>query len=494
MDDWVVTVKYDLQRMAIIRTVEKRQLYNRSIFKVPASVVTDLNMKSYKPQFVSFGPNHHGEVHLMPMEEHMHRALLHFLKRSHKPLESYVNSLAEVAQILKDSYDSLDPTWERDTDTDRFLQLMILDGFFMLEVLRYNIRQVGNDYAVNDPIFSNIIMGGFTLCLVSNGTCLCLKINSLCFFSRFLLLKMRKLRSKPPGVYGGSPEIRRACRSKDRGRRKSQGYNKGRRSSEMDFAEITSSEEAGDQDEEFVNKLILQFCYGNIRFAAYPSMGKCLHLLDVHRKILLWPDAKGSHQTKSWWRWNILSCLMGQEAGAGDKIIWSAIEMYEAGISLKKSKSQSLQDISLEGGELSRPLCIIRSAKDVNLLHDKGIIQNALGSDEAMAELFNSITKDATIDQASSLDLELLHKRVDKHCKHWLITWCSKWRFWLANPRTRILGVLGRLSLWQRLSCFSCSLYCKQYSPSGHPNDSPTLVSLQCLKQIQVRLPSHRLG
>ncbi|KAF7123940.1 hypothetical protein RHSIM_Rhsim12G0117800 [Rhododendron simsii] len=159
-DDWVVTIKDELQRMDTIRTVEKQHWDKRSIYRVPASIVTDLNMKAYKPQFVSFGPYHHGEDHLMPMEEHKHRALLRFLKRSSKPLESHLNALAEAAQSLKDSYESLDPVWE--TDTDRFLRMMILDGCFMLEVLRNNTQtadkkstQTVNDYVANDPIFSN---------------------------------------------------------------------------------------------------------------------------------------------------------------------------------------------------------------------------------------------------------------------------------------------------------------------------------------------------
>ena len=47
----------------------------QSIYRVPACI-KDLNSKAYKPQVVSFGPFHHGEAQVMPMEEHKHRALL----------------------------------------------------------------------------------------------------------------------------------------------------------------------------------------------------------------------------------------------------------------------------------------------------------------------------------------------------------------------------------------------------------------------------------
>ncbi|KAG5522194.1 hypothetical protein RHGRI_034395 [Rhododendron griersonianum] len=400
-DDWVVTIKDELQRMDTIQTVEKQHWDKRSIYRVPASVVTDLNMKAYKPQFVSFGPYHHGEDHLKPMEEHKHRALLHFLKRSNRPLESYHNALAEVAQSLKDSYESLNLDWER--DTDRFLQMMILDGCFMLEVLCNNTQtadqkntQTMNDYVANDPIFSN------------HG-----KLHIVPYIKRDMLMLENQL-----------PML----------------------------LLTTLLDEETKQDEEFVNKLIVRFCCGNTQFAPYPSMGKCLHLLDVHRKILLWQDTRKAN----------LCSRMAHEAGAGDEIIRSAVEINEAGISFKKSKSRSLQDISFEGGKLRLPPIvvddttesmflnliaferfhvgvgnevtsylffmdsIIDSAKDVSLLHDKGIIQNALGSDKAVAELFNNISKDATLDPASSLDR--VHKTVDKYCK-------QRWNKWRANAK-----------------------------------------------------------
>ncbi|KAF7123310.1 hypothetical protein RHSIM_Rhsim12G0118100 [Rhododendron simsii] len=431
-DDWVVTIKDELQRMDTIRTEEEQHWDKRSIYRVPASVVTDLNMKAYKPQFVSFGPYHHGEDHLMPMEEHKHRALLHFLKRSSKPLESYLNALAEVAQSLKDSYETLDLVWEK--GTDRFLRMMILDGCFMLEVLRNNTQTVDQkstqtvNYVANDPIFSY------------HGN-----LHIVPYIRRDMLMLENQL--------------------------------------PMLLLTMLLDEETK-QDEEFVNKLILQFCCGNTRFAAaYPSMGKCLHLLDVHRKILLWPDTCNltSRQTKSWWRWNPC-CRMGHEAGAGDEIIRSAMEIHAAGISFKKSKSQSLKDITFEAGKLRLPHIvvdditesmflnlivferfhvgvgnevtsylffmdsIIDSAKDVSLLQDKDIIQNALGSDKAVAELFNSISKDATLDPASSLDH--VHKTVYKYCKQR----CNKWRAnakhtYFTNPWA-IISVIAAIVLF----------------------------------------------
>lgn len=122
----------------------------RSIYKVPASV-TALNRAAYRPQTVSIGPYHSYDDQLKPMEEHKHRALYYFLKRSGKSLELFLQSLNEVVRDLKDSYDQLDKSWN--DDAGKFLQLMVLDGCFMLEIMRLAI-QPSNDYAADDPVFS----------------------------------------------------------------------------------------------------------------------------------------------------------------------------------------------------------------------------------------------------------------------------------------------------------------------------------------------------
>lgn len=145
---WVIQVNEDVKNMEGLST-EKEHWNKGSIYKLPASV-TDINKKAYKPQTVSFGPYHYDPEN--PMEEHKHRALLHFLKRCGKPVELFVNALAEVEDDLKESYNMVHSV-PKDV-TDIFLQTMILDGCFMLEILR-TASHVLDDYAPNDPIFSN---------------------------------------------------------------------------------------------------------------------------------------------------------------------------------------------------------------------------------------------------------------------------------------------------------------------------------------------------
>ncbi|MED6137178.1 hypothetical protein PIB30_062627, partial [Stylosanthes scabra] len=148
---WVVQINEELKGNGPSTSDEKEQWKRPSIYKIPQSV-TELNKNAYEPQAVSFGPYHKGKHHLNAMEEHKHRALIHYLKRCNKSIELVFQRMEQVVQELKDSYKPLDPIWDQDKNM-LFLQLMIVDGCFMLEILKAN-ESVPSDYAENDPVFS----------------------------------------------------------------------------------------------------------------------------------------------------------------------------------------------------------------------------------------------------------------------------------------------------------------------------------------------------
>ena len=149
-NEWVVRVNEEAQKVRLTDTCDTiRRLKKCSIYKLPDAVV-NLNKKAYLPQWVSLGPYHHGRAHLLPMEENKHRALLYTLKRSNQNLESYVQAVEEVVDDLLDSYLSIDPYW-RD-NRDAFVKLMILDGCFMLEIVKTSVTSCEN-YPPGDPVF-----------------------------------------------------------------------------------------------------------------------------------------------------------------------------------------------------------------------------------------------------------------------------------------------------------------------------------------------------
>ncbi|MBA0829242.1 hypothetical protein Goarm_013860 [Gossypium armourianum] len=204
------------------------------------------------------------------------------------------------------------------------------------------------------------------------------------------------------------------------------------------------------QDDEFVNKLIVKFNTSNMPIS---FVGSYLHVLKVYRKSLLSDIPSCRQQKKRHWH-------LRPHYEDGDDIIRSTMELNEAGIRFKKSKTISLKDITFHGGVL-KLLVIIKDAatkskllnlvaferlhvragteitsciffmaniihnkKVVALLHSKGIIQNALGSDKAVANMFNSLSKDITLDPNNSLGE--VSKMVNKYCK-------KPWNEWHAN-------------------------------------------------------------
>ncbi|CAH9082537.1 unnamed protein product [Cuscuta epithymum] len=455
---------------------EEGRWKKRCIYRIPQAF-TEVNKKAYKPLVVSLGPYHHGEDHLKVMEEHKHRALVHFLRRSGKPLERYLHSLTPLVQDLKNAYDcpgrygaSDDDQetvqwWQKDAD---FMRLMVQDGCFMLEILRtaaisayYSLGK--DDYAPWDPVFSD----HGRLYLIPH-----LRRDMLVLENQLPMLVLYTL-----------------------------------------YAVSTHDEYDGVLDEKdvnFINNLIIEIWSPDSREKKF---GKCLHVLDLYRKNLLWEPAKYAHKRHQ--QVNKMrgaqraahlrrktTTVSSRSGGGGDgQIVRSAIELYEAGIRIKKNKTRSLTDISFRGGVLRLPLItlddtsesmflnlmafershvgagneitayiffmdtIIDSSKDVSLLHASGVLQNAIGSDKAVAKLFNSLSRDITMDPQSSLDV--IQNAVSEYCK---IPW-NQWRAnlihtYFQNPWA-ILSVIAAILLFALTIAQTVYSILPYYKPSS---------------------------
>ncbi|GJN25637.1 hypothetical protein PR202_gb13490 [Eleusine coracana subsp. coracana] len=375
--------------------MELTQWERRCIYRVPASI-KDRNPQAYRPRVVSLGPFHHGDEQLLPMEEHKRRALRHLLRRAKKPLADFAAAVEEVMEQLQSAYLDLDKKWLDVDGREKFLEMMIMDGCFQLEVMRataiseLNRGQV-NDYAPNDSIFSR--HGVLYRVPYIRGDMLMIE-NQL----PLLLLK--------------------------------------------NLLAVEQSETPADH---VVNRLVLKFLSPSSRMPPTAiSLG--LHPLDVYRRSMLY----GVYQRP----------LAFPDAPETD-MIRSAAELYEAGIRLKKSSTESLHDIRFRHGVLKLPAVrvddsttelvllnliafellhvgagndvtayaffmnsIVRSARDVALLSSQGIILNLVGSDEAVVDLFHSISKDAVLEPDGVITS--VQRQVNAHCQ-------KPWNTWRAN-------------------------------------------------------------
>ncbi|MCL7039228.1 hypothetical protein MKW94_005212 [Papaver nudicaule] len=137
--------------------LEKHQEQNLQIFIIP-TYIKERNPSAYEPKMVSIGPYHYGKTHLMTMQSHKKRALLHFLRRSRTRAteQGYVARLMLVVDQLRKSYEQVEQMERWKNDDDGFVKLMMVDGIFLLEflsVLKGN--QDNRDYANIDPIFGH---------------------------------------------------------------------------------------------------------------------------------------------------------------------------------------------------------------------------------------------------------------------------------------------------------------------------------------------------
>ncbi|XP_052170365.1 UPF0481 protein At3g47200-like [Diospyros lotus] len=397
MSKWVIDINAKLDNLGNAQSQEEQCWTKRSIYKLPP-LISDLKKEAYEPQAVSFGPYHHGKPHLKSMEDHKERTLLNFLHRSPVSLGTIFDSMVEVAQELKDSYDSLERKWQN--NTKKFVQLMIVDGCFMLEILRATSPEFESDYSNNDPIFG------------PHG-----KLYAMPFIRRDMLL----LENQLPMLV---------------------------------LFKLKGIEEYAEDDMETLNKLILEFCGHG---AHGSKMGKRLHILDLYRKSLLYKGPKPPKSTKP----------KDSQGHDSTTVVRSATELREAGIRFRKSKSESLRDISFDGGVLSLPkfvvddttestflnliaferchvgaghaitsfICfmdnIIDHDRDISLLSSKGIIHNVAGTDKAAANLFNTMSKDLMMD--SSSDLNMVTMSINSY---WKKPW-HKWRAMLIHTYFR---------------------------------------------------------
>lgn len=147
---WVATVEQAVRDDNGALAAESARWRLHSVYRVPACI-KELNPKAYRPQVVSLGPFHHGEPQLRPMDAHKRRALVHFLRRAGRPLAEFAAAVRAAADELEGAYQGLEHEWRGNAT---FLEMMVTDGCFLLEVMRTASGWAANEYAGDDPVFS----------------------------------------------------------------------------------------------------------------------------------------------------------------------------------------------------------------------------------------------------------------------------------------------------------------------------------------------------
>nr|XP_043610730.1 UPF0481 protein At3g47200-like [Erigeron canadensis] len=169
-----------------------------SIFKVP-QVLTDVNGPSYQPHIVSIGPFHHGEPQLQLIEEHKGRILSQLLNRNKAigiVLEDLLKAVQPLQVMARECYSETVPY-----STDEFIEMMVLDSCFIIEILRMFGGLVDTDES--DPLVKTSWVVSFLLCDLIRME------NQIPFFVLECLFELTKMPTESPtlamlalGFYG----------------------------------------------------------------------------------------------------------------------------------------------------------------------------------------------------------------------------------------------------------------------------------------------------
>uniref|UniRef100_J3N7H8 Uncharacterized protein n=1 Tax=Oryza brachyantha TaxID=4533 RepID=J3N7H8_ORYBR len=420
-----------------------------SIYKVPEWINGVTRRRAYVPFLVSLGPFHHGDAALAPMEPHKRRAMLHMAKRSGKPVRAFVAAVEAVAQRLEDAYEDIGEEWRAGSGgggravTARFVQVMVTDGCFVVELMRMNKLggMLRGDYPTNDPVFSE--HGYLYLMEVMRSDVLLME-------NQLPLLLLQRLLAVQHGTTPKNPKSIIA---------QLMGLLTSARREEALTGESHLS--VGERGEERLTGVTLG-----------------LHPLDIFHKSFC-----GVGQDYTW--------TQRQEV-----FMPSAVQLHEARVhfELRKSNGDNLQGVQFERGVLTMPAIsvdnsseklllnlmaleqlhpeagnnvtafvffmdnIVDTAEDVALLKSRHILRSALGSDEEVAKLFNNtINKVAVMGLSSRLNN--LYRQVNAHCsKPWNRWWASLLHTYFSNPWVFISLLVAFILLVATLMQTICSV------------------------------------
>ncbi|KAF5938382.1 hypothetical protein HYC85_022641 [Camellia sinensis] len=402
------------------------------IYKVP-NKLKKINVEAYTPRRVSIGPLHHGKEGLEDMEEHKLRYFNDFMERSGKSLEELVKIMEEMDKGIRDCYAET-----INLKSENFLEIILVDAAFIVEfLLRY---QFPRKIAPNDLIFRKPLM-------IDDVTYdLLLLENQLPLFVLQDLFEMTNI---------------------------DLGFN---RNESMSYSFIRLS----------LNWLKHETIIQELPDLKDINPSEVKHFLDLLKSCLIpmkdshasVPEEKSPSKVKQ-----IIDCLISHliprqslqqtERKFG---IPSATELHEAGVKFKVSSSKNLFDIKFSGNILEIPQTeivdqterllrniiayeqyhcddkffadyttimdyLINTSKDVELLVRAKIIENWLGDNNDVSNLFNGLGKEVNICSDAYYFTEL-HKRLNDYCEIPSHKWKATLRHDYCNTPWRVLSII----------------------------------------------------
>ncbi|KAL9227944.1 hypothetical protein vseg_003575 [Gypsophila vaccaria] len=373
-----------------------------SIFKVPNSF-TQVNGQLYQPQIVAIGPFHHGLAHVQMMEEHKYQYLGQFLARTNLTLLSLFEALARHEPEVRECYSET-----IDLGTQALLEMMVVDGCFILELFRKVAKIV--PFHGDDPIAS------------------------MSWIFPALLRDLHRLENQIPYFV-----------------------------LQILFDLALEKDDDDDNDEGLkynLGTLCLDF-FNYILQRPFDILWNYKdlqprHLLDLLRSSFITPnlDRKGLTERNS----------------TPSHVIFSVSKLRRAGIQLRPGEAQTFLAVKFNRGVLEMPSvtfddfmssliancvvfeqchkncssyfttyttlvdCLVNTAKDVEYLCDHNIIENYFGTEAEVATFINNLGKEVAFDIDQCYLAELFNDVNTYYKNSWHVHWASFKYTYFSTP------------------------------------------------------------
>ncbi|XP_008779791.2 UPF0481 protein At3g47200-like [Phoenix dactylifera] len=410
--EWVISIREKLEQA---RQLESFSPWAKlSIYRVPKSL-REGDEKAYFPQVVSIGPYHRSRRRLRDMDSHKWRALHHVLKRTGHDIHLYLHAVKSLEDKARSCYEG-----HIHLSSDEFVEVMVLDGVFMLELFRGAAGEgfTSLGYSHCDPVFA------------VRGTMHSIQRDMIMLENQIPLFVLGRLL----GLQLGLPE---------------QGCGLVARLAIQFLDPLMPTYEPLNQSDRFK----LEFSA-----AAFDPLSEGgLHCLDVFRCSLL---RAGPRPAPGVWlkRWSDRARVCDKRR---QQLVHCVTELRDSGIKFRKRRTDRFWDIEFKNGVLHIPRLLIHdgtkslflnliafeqchmncsnditsyvifmdnlidSEEDVRYLHYRGIIEHWLGNDDEVADMFNKLCQEVVFDMNDGY-LSGLSGQVNRYYNH-------RWNSWRAS-------------------------------------------------------------
>lgn len=408
---WAISIMGNLEQA---RKVESSRPWAKiSIYRVPISFRGSDDEGYYTPMTVSIGPFHRGaNQQLRAMELHKWRALHMVLRRCGHHAGLYFDAARALERRARACYEG----GGAPLSAEQFAEAMVLDGLFMLELFRGGDPATGGfealGYSPHDPVFA------------MNATMRAAQREMLLLENQIPMFVLDRLL----GLQLGEPAQR-------------------------GMAALLAAR--------FFSLLTPTGSGGDVAFDPLPHRGH--HCLDVLRRKLLRTG--------------------GGAAGDGrrQQMVPCVTELKKAGVSIRQRKGR-FWDIRFSNGVLQIPRLrvhdgtrslflnliafeqchlkqatghitsyvvfmdnLVNSGEDVGFLHQRGVLEHSLGSDEEVAGLINRLCRGVAVDGSY---LAALSAELNRHCRRrWNVWRATLWHHYFSSPWAIISFVAAVLLL-----------------------------------------------